>query len=77
MDEINLPIRHESKPYLMIPFPDNATNGDVIKAVFPNIEIIINTETHEVTVDDSVNTYMHFFDLDWWNAPYKRGGEQK
>lgn len=61
----------------MIEIPDNATNGDVIKAVFPNIEIIINTETQEVTVDDSVNTYMHFFDLDWWNAPYKREGEQK
>ena len=53
--------------------PDNATNGDVIKIMFPNIEMIINTETREVSIDNPKNTYMNFLDLDWWNAPYERG----
>lgn len=42
------------------PIPDNATNGDMIKALF--------SETAEITGEFGV-----FFEDRWWNAPYKRG----
>lgn len=56
---IDLPIKHESKPYLMIPLPDGATNGDVIKAMFKGRDLSIIQERLEHT--------------HWWNAPYKGG----
>ena len=60
--------------------PDNATNGDVIKAVFPNIDF------YEGEVD-KIGGLISFYardeheekrqrviiTADWWNAPYKRG----
>lgn len=55
------------------PIPDNATNGDIIKAMFPN------AKTWEVTRDDIHCAFIDFkdiceiksFPLSWWNAPYK------
>lgn len=39
-------------------FPDNPTNGDVIKAMFPNID----------------TNFSNVIDLNlWWKAPYKDG----
>lgn len=59
---IDLPIKHESKPYLMIPLPDGATNGDIIKALFPRID----------------DNFSNVIDLKlWWNAKYKAGSEDK
>lgn len=54
--------------------PDNATNGDVIKIMFPN------SKTWEVTRDDVHCAYIEFkdiceiksFPLSWWYAPYKK-----
>ena len=48
--------------------PREATNGDMIKAMFPNCEPYEN--------DDIVDVYelgIHCvtFDSDWWNALYK------
>lgn len=38
--------------------PDNATNGDVVKALFPNID----------------KNFSNVIDIKlWWNAPYKVG----
>lgn len=53
-----------------IPIPDNATNGDVIK--------IVTSEFYWEIVDEYGNHYMtdvdgNRFDMDWWNASYKRG----
>ena len=51
------------------PIPDNATNGDVMKAMFDVKEI------------DMCNTYCvyfpeedcsHYFFKGWWNAPYQK-----
>lgn len=60
------------------PIPDNATNGDVIMAMFG---------------DDKVSAFMGYvrimarvgnwfnegvvaeFDDEWWNAPYQKGGK--
>ena len=71
IEEVEIPIKHESKPYLMIPFPDGATNGDMIKALFPR------TPTG-VSLDVWFDGEMIFkTSEDWWNAPYKSEREDK
>lgn len=59
------------------PIPDNATNGDVIKAMFDVIEEHFYDEDRMVDVygldrtDDPSTFY-----ADWWNAPYQKGGKE-
>ena len=53
--------------------PDNATNGDVIKIMFPNYESRYDPE-YEIITGHLDKTHRHNFNLEWWNAPYK-GGE--
>jgi hypothetical protein len=49
---------------------DGMTNGEVIQALFPNLNIVGTTDKKE------------FFALDlpkvkeWWSAPYQKGGEE-
>ena len=52
------------------PIPDNATNGDMIKALFPEAEIIINKKN---MISWMYKGMIKTYPLDWWNAPYKRG----
>lgn len=49
------------------PLPQNATNGDVIKAVFPN--------EHFMEMYAYVACGFTLFDKNWWNAPYKAESE--
>ena len=58
-----------------VPIPDNATNGDVIKAMFPNVEF---KNDHQFTVWGYINggDCIVKYDIDWWNAPYKKGAEE-
>ena len=59
---------------------DKLTNGDMIKAMFPNAKIIINEilgEKGTVFVNFENPETVILFDLDWWNAPYKRGNEDE
>ena len=62
------------------PLPENPTNGDIIKAMFPNaiIEIMKScVEKNMVCVTwgfKEIPSYYNRFYEDWWNAPYK-GGE--
>ena len=42
------------------PIPGGATNGDMIKALFPNL---------------GINSPLKCNDTNWWNAPYKGGQE--
>ena len=58
------------------------TNGDVIKAMFPNNEEIIHNEPLGFIngVDLIINMTKHecfklWFPSGWWNAPYKRESE--
>lgn len=51
------------------PIPDNATNGDVIKALFPTADISLNDSCFEGVVNK------YGFDMKWWNAPYQKGGK--
>lgn len=55
------------------PIPDNATNGDMIKAMFPNVDIVIHNITVYMIFDMRSNAIS--FDLNWWNAPYKAESE--
>ena len=55
-------------------FTDNATNGDVIKALFPNRKVR-KTEYGDVGYELAIENSAVWFDGDWWNAPYKRGDE--
>lgn len=51
--------------------PDNATNGDVIKAVFPNAENI--RTDNGLPLNFILEFELHRNYKDWWNAPYKVG----
>lgn len=58
--------------------PDNPTNGDMIKAMFPLIEVkreISSTSDNMVVRDDSFLGAINRFHTDWWNAQYKGGQE--
>ena len=57
--------------------PKGATNGDMIKAMFPNAEISLLKSEHEktkVAVEwkfEPLPNYYNLFFEDWWNAPYR------
>jgi hypothetical protein len=57
-----------------IPIPEGATNGDMIKAMFPSSEVreIMDDLVH-YTLDGYVGAYIP---KDWWNAPYKAESEE-
>ena len=54
------------------PIPDNATNGEVIKAFYP--ELVVGSNNLEKTIFLRPNATVVIEDRmsDWWNAPYKR-----
>ena len=56
-----------------IEIPNGTTNGDMIKTIFPNIEIEgIGGEIKCIATKNGTS----YFALDWWNAPYKKSGEK-
>lgn len=59
----------------VVVIPDNATNGDMIKTMFPSIKIDFETYTKSEVVHfrDGDAEFSH----DWWNAPYKVESEVK
>ena len=56
-------------------FPKGATNGDMIKAMFPKIEIYTDVINEIVDVEICEDSSELRCSIDWWNAPYKRGDE--
>ena len=58
-------------PYDHIVVPRNATNGDMIKALFPNMSMANDREWF-VHLQDGKGNIMKM-SKDWWNALYKRG----
>lgn len=52
-----------------IPIPENATNGDVIKALFPTIK----TKEYRTFIRVIDGEEYCSINYKWWNAPYKRG----
>ena len=55
--------------------PDNATNGDVIKAMFPNCALTCNIMGEEFICEFNGNKKKSIADREWWNAPYKSESE--
>ena len=57
-----------------IPIPENATNGDMIMAMFPSWEIDMDDAEEEYPIVtcwiDRVKGIWTSFDLTWWDAPY-------
>ena len=53
------------------PIPDNATNGDVMISLYPNLKYTIQNGRVVTTIGVASS-----FDLDWWNAPYQKGGKE-
>ena len=51
----------------------NATNGDVLCLMFPNMHYTLSDKSPRVVTTIGVAAS---FDIDWWNSPYKREGEQ-
>lgn len=49
--------------------PEDATNGDVIKAIFPKAKVW--ESSGKICVDG--HGCFKTFSIDWWNAPYKGG----
>ena len=54
-----------------IPIPENATNGDVLKRLLYG-KAIITEFIHDVNISVN-NNVIGQFDMEWWNALYKRG----
>lgn len=52
-----------------IPIPLNATNGEVIKAVFPKVKISYNYNTVSVYLRKEYENEK-LFDKKWWDSPY-------
>lgn len=47
--------------------PENPTNGDMIKVMFPKREVI----EHDTYIEVAWGEGMDEFDKVWWNCPYK------
>ncbi len=64
-----------------IPIPDSATNGDVIRAIFPNASFHYHKASD--IVDDYVSVCINDCDtqqdysMAWWNSPYQKGGKER
>ncbi len=57
-----------------IEIPQNATNGDMIKAIFPNAKVNVTKYSYVAEVKLPYHTKHDtglLFDKDFWNAPYK------
>ena len=54
-----------------IPIPDNATNGDMIRALFPNNKYV---EGEKFVIIQGVTENISLWN-NWWNAPYKLESE--
>lgn len=67
----------------VIPIPEGATNGDMIKAMFPNARVseifpsCNGDEVYYVSIEkfNCVTNGMRIM-KSWWNAPYKRESEE-
>ena len=52
------------------PIPENATNGDMQISLYPNLKYTIQNGRVVTTIGVASS-----FDVDWWNAPYQKGGK--
>ena len=60
-----------SKPVFVI--PENPTNGDMIKALFPNTKSRLDEKTG-ITLVKWADGTSKCFKTNWWDAPYRKEG---
>lgn len=62
----------------IIEIPDNATNGEVIKALFPDSELHKEPDYISLTIKNGVEIVAYIEDrgASWWFAPYKENKEK-
>lgn len=53
-----------------IEIPEGATNGDMIKAMFPNAKKHESIEYHNILFAPSC--HLECCNEDWWNSPYRK-----
>lgn len=73
-DEITVGYVKHMTPLDVIPIPKGATNGDIIKAIFPNVRTFESGLEHlsvEVRIGEYPSPLTMNVSGDWWNAPYK------
>lgn len=82
----NVDYRNYDMPYFVLDaitsgklIPDNATNGDIIKAMFPNLKTTICVTAHipYVSVMGENYEFNLTFPLKWWNKSYKAERKDK
>lgn len=56
------------------PISDNVTNGDVLKAMFPNI--VVEEQSKDLFIVFNMDFQGTPFYKVWWNAPYQKGGKE-
>lgn len=56
-----------------IPISDNATNGDIQKALYPNALVFIDEVVGIACFENDYDEFEMRCSLDWWNAPYQKG----
>ena len=59
----------------ILTIPENPTNGDIIKALFPNCPCTPFIHEYGMYEDKSRQNLITTFPSGWWNAPYKKEGE--
>ena len=70
----DLPLTQGKARAFCVEIAGKITNGDMIKAIFPNID----TEQIEDIIDVyGMSKCRVTYDTDWWNAPYKTESEDK
>lgn len=47
------------------------TNGDIIQIMFPNAKWWLNEDNQIFSEDFNCQRGFLYFDLNWWNSPYK------
>lgn len=52
--------------------PDNATNGDIIMAMFPNTTVEYLEYSNYICIANGIGFKIN---RSWWNALYKKEGE--
>jgi len=67
----------------VITIPENATNGDMIKELFPNAEIKHGLYGIEglplvcLCLNTNFKMYEAFFAENWWDAPYRKSEDEE
>ena len=69
---------YDIKTHNAIIIPPKATNGDVMKEIFPNITMEgIGGDGCISCIAINIGMGTSYFALDWWNAPYDSESEAK